>query len=308
MFAAAYAGSHGNKLYTFFNGNEATPTADPTAPVAPRRPIPSIDAPIQWFRSSGKSNYNALELHTEKSSSNGLSLLASYTYAHGLDNASAANLGSQNGGDFRDFRHPEAEYGNSDTDVRHRFTFSSLYNLPVGQGRTFLPDSGKTLDTLIGHWQVGGIATFSTGNWYTATEANNYSNVPDGGGNVGSSQRPDYAGNPNSKPCLAGTAFNTCAFNAPAEGTFGNVNRNTIRAPGTENIDFSLFKLFRLTERTNLEFRSEFFNILNHYNPLFAPAAASATVGATVRDTPGFGFVTAAQPPRQIQFSLKLSY
>jgi len=125
---------------------------------------------------------------------------------------------------------------------------------------------------------------------------------------VGSSQRPNYAGNPNSKPCLAGTYFNTCAFSDPDAGSFGTVNRNTIAGPGTEEIDFSLFKAMALTERFNLEFRSEFFNILNHYNPLFAPAAASATVGATVRDTPGFGFLTAAQAPRQIQFSLKLSY
>lgn len=308
LFTVAYAGSHGLKLYTFFNGNEATPTADPTAPVAPRRPVPSIDAPIQWFRSSGKSNYNALEFSLARSSSSGLSLLAAYTYAHGLDNASAANLGSQNGGDFRDFRHPEMEYGNSDTDVRHRFTFSALYPLPIGQGQRFLGTTGKALNTVIGNWQLGSIVTLSTGNWYTATDAVNFSNVPDGGGNVGSSQRPNYAGNPNSKPCIAGTYFNTCAFTDPAQGSFGNVNRNTIAGPGTEDIDFSLFKRLHLTERFNLEFRSEFFNILNHYNPLFAPAAASATVGATVRDTPGFGFLTAAQPPRQIQFSLKLSY
>ncbi|HEV2711218.1 MAG TPA: TonB-dependent receptor [Edaphobacter sp.] len=308
LLTAAYAGSHGLKLYTFFNGNEATPTADPTAPVAPRRPIPTIDAPIQWFRSSGRSNYNALEFSLARSSSSGLSLLAAYTYAHGLDNASAANLGSQNGGDFRDFRHPEAEYGNSDTDVRHRFTLSYLYPLPLGQGQRFLGNSGKALDTVIGHWQIGGIVTLSTGNWYTATDAVNFSNVPDGGGNVGSSQRPDYLSNPNSKPCVVGTYFNTCAFTDPVQGSFGTVNRNTIAGPGTEDIDFSLFKRLQLTERFNLEFRSEFFNILNHYNPLFAPAAASASVGATVRDTPGFGFLTAAQPPRQIQFSLKLSY
>lgn len=308
LFTAAYAGSHGLKLYTFFNGNEATPSADPNAPVAPRRPIPSIDAPIQWFRSSGKSNYNALELSLQRSSSSGLSLLAGYTYGHGMDNASSANLGSQNGGDFRDFRHPNAEYGNTDTDVRQRFTFSYLYPLPVGQGQRFLPNASKSIDEVLGHWQIGGIVTLSTGNWYTATDAVNFANVPDGGGNVGSSQRPDYAGNPNSKPCVAGTYFNTCAFSDPAQGSFGSVNRNTIQGPGTEDFDFSLFKLFRLTERLNMEFRSEFFNILNHYNPLFAPAAASATVGATVRDTPGFGYLTAAQPPRQIQFSLKLTY
>ena len=308
ILTAGYAGSHGLKLYTFLNGNEATPTADPTAPVAPRRPIPSIDAPIVWFRSSGKSNYNALEFSVERSASSGLTLLAAYTYAHSLDNASAANLGSQNGGDFRDFRHPELEYGSSDTDQRHRFTFSYLYPLPIGQGQLLFPKAGKLMDSVIGHWQIGGIVTLSTGNWFTATDAINFSNVPDGGGDVGSSQRPNYAGNPNSKPCIVGTYFNTCAFSDPALGSFGTVNRNTIRGPGTEDVDFSLFKRFNITERSDIEFRSEFFNILNHYNPLFAPAAASATVGATVRDTPGFGFLTASQPPRQIQFSLKLTY
>ncbi len=308
LLSVAYAGSHGTKLYTFFNGNEATPSPDPNSDPALRRPIPSINAPIQWFRSSGKSNYNALEVHTEKNSPDGLSLLASYTYAHGLDNASAANLGSQNGGDFRDFRHPELEYGNSDTDLRHRFVFSALYPLPFGAGKRFFPNASRPIDLVAGHWQLGGIATFATGNWYTATDAVSFANVPDGGGNVGSSQRPDYAGNPNGKPCLAGTAFNTCAFKDPQPGSFGTVNRNTIQGAGTENIDLSVFKLIKFTERAGLEFRSEFFNLFNHYNPLFAPAAASATVGATVRDTPGFGFVTAAQPPRQIQLSLKLSY
>ena len=309
LFTAAYAGSHGLKLYTFFNGNEATPTADPNAASAPRRPIPSIDAPIQWFRSSGKSNYNALELSMARSASSGLSLLAAYTYAHGLDNASGANLGSQSGGDFRDFRHPEAEYGSSDTDVRQRFTFSSLYPLPIGQGQRLLGTAGKALNEAVGHWQLGGIVTLSTGTWYTETDAtSNFANVPDGGGNVGSSQRSNYAGNPNGKPCVAGTYFNTCGFVDPPLGSFGNVSRNTIEGPGTEDVDLSLLKAVALSERFNLEFRSEFFNILNHYNPLFAPAAASATVGATVRGTPGFGFVTAAQPPRQIQFSLKLAY
>jgi carboxypeptidase family protein len=308
LFTLAYAGSHGLKLYTFLNGNEAMPSPDPTADVASRRPIPSIDAPIQWFRSGGKSNYNALEASIERSASSGLALLAAYTYAHGLDNASAANLGSQNGGDFRDFRHPELEYGNSDTDVRQRLTFSALYPIPVGRGQKLLAAANRWEDAAIGHWQVGGIMTLSTGNWFTATDAINFANVPDGGGNVGSSQRPDYAGNPNSKPCVPGTAFNTCAFTDPSLGSFGSVNRNTILGPGTENLDFSLFKRFNITENSNIEFRSEFFNLFNHYNPLFAPAAASATVGATVRDTPGFGYVTAAQPPRQIQLSLKLSY
>ncbi len=310
VLEVGYAGSRGLKLYTFLNGNQAAPTADPNIPYNVRRPIPQIDSAIQWFRSGGQSNYNSLQAKLERRFDNGFSFHINYTWSHSLDNASNANLGAQNGGDFRDMRYPNAEYGNSDFDLRHHAVIDALYDLPVGHGQRFASNIARPLDLIIGGWQFGGIASFGSGNWFTVTSNAGVSNA-DGGGNVGNSDRPDEIGNPNATPCVPGTWFNTCAFTVATLGTFGNVGRNTIEGPGFETIDFSLFKEFRVTERSHFEFRAEMFNALNHYNPLFARSGPQNANNATVYDpsNPGlFGVITAARSPRQIQLALKFLF
>jgi outer membrane receptor protein involved in Fe transport len=310
ILEVGYAGSRGLKLYTFLNGNQAAPTADPNIPFAVRRPIPTIDAPIQWFRSGGQSNYNSLQTKFERRFADGFSFHLNYTWAHSLDTASNANLGAQNGGDFQDMRYPNTEYGNSDFDIRHHLVVDALYDVPIGQGHRFASNIARPLDFIIGGWQFGGIGSFGSGNWYTVTSAAGVSNA-DGGGNVGTSDRPDQIGNPNATPCVPGTWFNTCAFTTAAVGTFGNVRRNTIQGPGFEIIDFSLFKEFHVTEKSRFEFRAEMFNALNHYNPLFARSGPQNANNATVYDPsnlPLFGVITAARPPRQIQLALKFLF
>ena len=89
-----------------------------------------FDTGIDLLRTDGFSNYNSLQVRLEKNFSHGLQFEASYTYAHALDDASSAALGSLNNGDFRDQRYPFLEYGNSDFDVRHRFVISYIYQLP----------------------------------------------------------------------------------------------------------------------------------------------------------------------------------
>ena len=305
-----YAGSRGLKLFTFLNGNQAAPTADPNSPYADRRPIPQIDSSIQWFRSGGQSNYHSLQAKLERRFANGFSFHVNYTWSHSSDTASNANLGAQNGGDFRDMRFPNAEYGNSDFDVRHHAVVNVLYDLPFGIGRRYASGISRPVDWLIGGWEVGGIGSFATGNWFTVTSNAAVSNA-DGGGNVGASDRPDQIGDPNATPCVPGTWFNTCAFTTATPGTFGNVGRNTIQGPGYEIIDFSLFKQFRVTENSRFEFRAEMFNALNHYNPLFAKSGPQNANNATVYDpsNPGlFGVITAARSPRQIQLALKFLF
>ncbi len=303
-----YAGSKGTKLFTFFNGNQATPTVDPLSPTAPRRPVPSIDAGIDWFRSTGKSSYNSFQAHYEKHFQRGLQFQASYTWAHSIDISSNANLGpTQNNSDFRDFRFPGAEYGNSDFDVRHRFVFSSIYELPFGHGKHFLGDASGTANQVVGGWQISNIVSVTTGNWYTVLDGNgNFANADSNAG--GASQRPDQIGDPRAKPCVTGTYFNTCAFGDPALGSFGNVGRNTIQGPSNKVWDFSMFKTFSIAERANLEFRAEFFNILNHTNFLFAKSGPQNGNGSTILGASQFGFLTAAREPRQIQFALKFSF
>jgi len=297
-----YAGSKGSKQYLFFNANQAAATTNSSLPFAQRRLFPLIDAAISEIQSAGRSRYNSLQVRAEKRFSRGLTFLAAWTWAHSLDLASSADLGAQNGGDFRNHLQPQWEDANSDFDVRHRFVFSYLYELPVGRGKRFLGDAGGVLNQIAGGWQFGGITTVSTGNWFTILDATNFSNSD-------SQQRPDLVGNPHATPCVPGTFFNTCAFANPAVGSFGNVGRNTIQGPGYQVWDFSLFKNFHLTERMNLEFRSEFFNMFNHANLQFAKSGPQNSISTTTFPSPGvFGFLTAARDPRQIQFALKLSF
>ena len=350
-----YAGSKGEKLYTFFNGNQAAPDPNANDATAPRRPVfatlinppnpnpcslahpedcaPVFDTGIDWFRSTGNSNYNSLQASFEKRFSKGLQFQASYTYAHSLDIASNANLGpTQNNSDFRNFRDPQAEYGNSDFDVRNRFVLNSIYELPLGHGKRFMGNAAGITNQVVGGWQIANILSISSGNWYTVLDSNaNFANADGGAGGV--SQRPDLVGDPNRAGIVPGNTttpgcqtlvsqggaapdkihtptawFNTCAFGDPPQGSFGNVGRNTIQAPGYKTWDFSAFKFFHTSEKTDLEFRAEFFNLPNHTNFLFANSGPQNGNNATILGTQQFGNLTAARPPRQIQFALKFSF
>jgi hypothetical protein len=342
VFTLTYAGSKGTKLYTFFNGNQAAPDPNPNDATAPRRPVfatligapgqcslatpqycaPVFDTGIDWFRSTGTSNYNSLQASFEKRFAKGLQFQASYTYAHSLDIASNANLGpTQNNSDFRYFRNPQAEYGNSDFDVRNRFVFNSIYELPFGHGKHFMGDATGFANQVVGGWQIANIVSLSSGNWFTVLDANgNFANADGGAGGV--SQRPDQVGDPNRAGMVPGNPtcvapakihtptafFNTCAFVDPPLGSFGDVGRNTIQGPGYKTWDFSAFKFFHTSEKTTLEFRAEFFNILNHTNFLFANSGPQNGNNATTLGTSQYGSLTAARPPRQIQFALKFSF
>ena len=338
VLEVSYGGSRGLKLFAFYNGNQAVPVlGTDSLPTAPRRPAndeapgasgpctlsdggvncnPALDVAIDTFRSNAQSNYNSLQVRLEKRYSHGLQYEAAYTFAHALDNASSADLGSVNNGDFRDQRYPNAEYGNADFDVRHRFVFSYVYDLPFGRGRLFAKNVSGFVNEILGNWQMAGVFSVATGNYYTATDITNVSGS-DGGGNVGVySSRPARVGNPNAKPCIPGTLFNTCAFADDSTipgiiplGTFGNAGRNIIEGPGYKTWDTSLVKQFPIREQMHLEFRAEFFNILNHVNYLFGQfGAISAEPTPLELGQTGFGYPLAARAPRQVQFALKFYF
>ena len=341
VLEVSYAGSRGLKLFAFYNGNQTTPTSDPTEATAPRRPAnnaapgapgpctlatpdncnPALDTGIGTFRSNTQSNYNSLQVRLEKRYSHGLQYEAAYTFAHALDNASSASLGSVNNGDFRDQRFPNAEYGNADFDVRHRFVFSYVYDLPFGRGRMFAKNASGFMNQVLGNWQMSGVFSAATGNYYTATDIVSVSNS-DCGGTVGfNCARPNLVGNPNTKPCVPGTLFNTCAFaDNNVQGTFGNAGRNIIGGPGYKTWDTSLVKQFPIREQMHLEFRAEFFNILNHTNFLFGQFGAISAEPTPLELDPNninsvatphvssFGYPLAARAPREIQFALKFYF
>lgn len=305
----SYVGSHGADLFGLFNGNQAVPTADATIPTAPRRPDPNIDAGIDTLRSNLFSNYTGLQLRLEKRFSHGLQFEAAYTYSHALDDASDASLGSQNQGDFRLQTAPYLEYGNADFDVRHRFVFNFVYELPFGQGQRFGSNMSGIANQIVGNWRVTGIISAQTGNWFTPTDdVVNISNS-DCGGAVFNCARPDVMGNPNAAPCVPGTLFNTCAFVANTVlGTFGDAGRNIIRGPGLQNWDLSFIKQFPIKDQMRFEFRAEFFNIWNHPNLQFADGTTTNENFSTERGASQFGFPTASLPPRLVQFALKFYF
>ena len=349
VLEVSYGGSRGLKLFAFYNGNQEIPTANASDPSAPRRPAhqvtpgapagdactldafynnpstyncnPAFDATIASFRSNTQSNYNSLQVRLEKRYSHGLQYEAAYTYSHALDNASSASLGSVNNGDFQDQRFPNQNYGNADFDVRHRFVFSYVYDLPFGRGKRFAGNASRVANQILGDWQMSGVFSHATGNYYTATDIVSVANA-DCGGTVGfNCARPNLVGNPNATPCVPGTLFNTCAFDHnTTQGTFGNAGRNIIQGPGYTTWDTSLVKQFRTSERTHLEFRAEFFNILNHVNYLFGSFGAISAEPTPLELDPNninttqnpalsaFGYAQAARAPREIQFALKFYF
>lgn len=362
LLDVSYAGSRGLKLFGFYNGNEAALATLPqfaalcianfggllACPTAERRPAqavapgaapgstcnlsvtdncdPVFDTSIATFRSNDVSNYNSLQVRFEKRPTHGLQFQAAYTWSHALDDASSASLGSQNAGDFRLQNDPLLEYGNADFDVRQRFVLSYAYDLPFGKNKAFGGNASGVWNQLIGNWQVAGITIATTGNWYTPTDIATNLSTSDGGGEVASASRPNVVGNPNGHPCVPGTLFNTCAFATnTVVGSFGDAGRNIIQGPGTQNWDISLFKIFPINERKRLEFRAEFFNAFNHYDPEFdnpgsfntniatqhgldETAAQTGCTNGNTNSNCAFGFAQAAHDPRFIQFALKFYF
>jgi len=353
VLEVSYAGSRGLKLFAFYNGNQAVPVpGTDSLPTAPRRPAnntdfphtpvgdglcdlnpvdlvngsnpncnPALDVTIDTFRSNTFSNYNSLQVRLEKRYSHGIQFEAAYTYAHALDNASSASLGSVNNGDFEDQRFPNSNYGNADFDVRQRFVFSYVYDLPFGRGRLFAKDANRVLNQIIGGWQMTGVFSAATGNYYTATDINDVLGG-DCGGTVGYyCSRPNVVGNPNGKPCVGGTLFNTCAFVDNTNlGTFGDAGRNIIEGPGYVTWDTAFDKQIPISEHKRLEFRAEFFNVLNHTNFLFGQFGAVSAEPTPLELDPNnintqqnpnaspFGYPLSARAPRQIQVALKFYF
>lgn len=303
MVEASYVGSKGNKEFIQPNVNQASPTADPSAPYAPRRPFPYVDASIAEITSEGFSNYNALQTSLTHRLSHGLSALVNYTYSKALGDGSTT-MGAQSNDGYRYSRDLADEYGPLDFDIRNRFAGSFIYQLPFGQGRRFGGSSSSSIDRIIGHWTVTGIVTLSSGNWFTVT---------DGNGNFANSdgqQRPNFVAGQKAtgKPCVAGTFFNTCAFTDPPLGSFGDVSLNSLEGPGYKDVDFALQKIVPIHGAMQLELRGEAFNAFNHPNQLFAAPGPQNGNNSTVLGAPSFGYVTAAQAPREIQIAAKFYY
>jgi len=291
-----YQGTGGRHYPTRFSLNQPLPydPAHPT-PFTARRPYPNLgDVYPQVFALS--SNYNAATVKVTHQSRS-FTLLGSYVYSKSMDIRSNTYTASSTGGsqpmDARDF---DRDYGPSDYDLKHRAIFSAVYHLPLGHGEQFLSHTGRTLDALIGGWQVSGIAIFQGGFPFSIAAADTQTLT----------ESPAPRANQVGNPYPAGFHktpqkwFDTTAFQQPAPGFLGNSRRNIIYSPGRENFDLAVLKNFQIVDRMRFQFRAEAFNAFNHINYL-APARS-------VQTTSTFGVISSAYTARDLQFGGKIIF
>jgi hypothetical protein len=308
-----YVGNRGVQLYSVRDINQLDPTsaaevacgnceANSHRPFGTRFPFLRY---INFLENGYTSIYHGLQVSATQRSWHGFSYVLGYTWSHAIDDASL-NRAPQPQNSFN----PAAERGNSDLDVRNRFTFSTTYDIP---GR-------KGFGQLLEGWQLNSIVVIQGGLPWTAF---------DFGDDV--SKTGEFADRWDLKPGVTVGSLPGFTVNKPypisqflqpptCPPCFGNMGRNIFRGPHYRNWDFSVSKAFRLTERFSAQLRGEFFNILNHTN---FGIPGSLLVNAFNNDlsspgsfgqVPGTPDVVAANPvigsggPRNIQLGLKLRF
>jgi hypothetical protein len=258
------------------------------------------------IQSVAASSYNSAQVHLERRASD-LQFLASYTFSKSLDNASG----------FQNLLNPfcfKCDRGLSGFDARHRFVFSYTYQLPL---KRFA--SGAIGKKLLDGWEIGGIYTYQTGVPVHLTDSSSDNSLT-GSYDFEPADRPDIVGpiqtqDPHKSGCAYGTGPGTSSpctavpnqffvnpnvFVTEPLGQFGNARHNMFAGPPINNWDFTVIKRVAFKERYSFEFRSEFFNLLNHtqfYNP-------NGDIGAGAQ----FGVVNLARDPRYVQFGAKLAF
>jgi hypothetical protein len=311
-FTIGYAGSKGTNI-----GNSVINYNDPVRLSASaqqaNRPYPEYFDPalpqagvqgtgrIRYIDSFGESFYHGMQVRFDKRSNRGLTFGLAYTYSktHGDgDNGGQEGINLQNPRDRRGSR------GLVSFDQTHKTVANFVWELP---GSNWKGIQGAVL----GGWQMNGIATIASGFPFT---------IGQGAGDIGmflSPVRPDVVGqaerdDPTRKLWFNPQAFQrvTCQIASRQDLChYGSAGNNILRGPGQRNVDFSLYKNFKLTERFGLQFRWEAFNFFN--TPWFGnPGGISfSSPSQVVPDGTRDGEIRSIQTPMRImQFGLKLRF
>lgn len=285
----SYVGNKGTHLLT-------TSYVNVLDPGTRTRPNPAFGQ-VEYRGNDSSSSFNGLQATIRRSFRRGWLLSGNYLWSHEIDN------GSPGGGDSefpQNVGCRPCERASGDFDARHVFNAASVYQLPFGEGRRFLSEPG-ILRSIFGSWDMTNIVTARTGLPLNVTVDRSASSVPDG--NTSSPQRPNQvAGVP---LYLPNGTINVAAFAVPAPGTFGNAPRNLLRGPALWQADLGLGKRVSVTERVQMQFRAEVFNIFNRaqYASPQADISNATTFGRTL-STVNTGPVGTGTP-RQLQFMLK---
>jgi hypothetical protein len=238
-------------------------------------------------------------------------LSVNYQWTHSIDDG---GLGGGEADAPQNVACHSCERSSSDQDMRSYFSANTIWQIPVGRGRAFLGNASRPTNFLLGGWQLSGIASARSGLPLNVTISRSASALPD---QLNKNQRPDRVPGvplyPDNK--IPQNWLNPAALSVPADGTWGNLGRNAVRAPGLWQLDPSLNKRFAVTERVGLNFRAEAFNVLNRAQ-YGRPAVSWAPPKGNVTNPNNYGVITSSYntnptgsgTPRELQFSLKVDF
>ena len=289
----AYVGNHGVDSVVNYNLNAATVLG---AGNAGRPEFGSFGrtAATNLLFAGYSSSYNALQVKFDRRFSGGFATTTAYTFGKGM----GFQTGDDGGLSF--YINQRRDYARNDFDRTHTFVQSIVYDLPFGKGKR-LVSSGLGA-AVLGGWRVSSFLTLMTGLPLYFTASSTSLQTPD------NTQTPDLVA---PVQILHGIGplnpwFSTSSFAAPAGKTFGNVGRNFLSGPGFFNLDASLSKSIRFTERCNLDLRLEAFGVTN--TPQFFFASNGGTAAGTTLASSSFGQITSASGGRQLQLGAKFNF
>jgi hypothetical protein len=332
----AYVLTVGNDLQAGIGNNEVSQLLPAGSSTSSFVPFPDFGQGGSYQRTIGRSVYNGLLITAEQHLNNGLNYLFTYTWSKTLSDAGDLLNGGNTGGYRAPWvpgLGPRYDWGPADFDIRNVFHASGGYELPFGKNKRFMGNVGKLGDAAVGGWSLNWIATLEGGQPITLGCPSGPTagtgcfdvRVPGQSQKLGlhkdSQGQLNWFGNPAAfeQPCLLGA--NGPIPNSPAgciplsgNAVLGGGLQSTT-APGVTKFDFSAFKAIQLSERFSMQFRAEFFNILNHPNfnaPGFGGNGVNSIPNSTNFTSSNFGEIgstrDAPYDPRQIQFALKLYY
>lgn len=265
---AAYVGNKGTHVFAGTGGdydpNQATLAGFGTLTTNQRKPYFrkfGWSQNLRYFASDASNNYESLQVKMEKRFSEGLQVLAHYTWSRNMD--------------FSGTYYPvdaHYSYGPADNNRAHALVVASLWEIPFGRGRKFGNALSKPIDLLLGGWQTNGVMTYASGLPFTpsyqACNADRDSGWcrPDVAGKWQASNPSQFGWFNTSDALLTANGQINGAWQRPQKGVQGNVGRNALWGPHFAQLDLSFFKTFAVTERIKVQFRAESFNFANHTN------------------------------------------
>ncbi|MBX7171450.1 MAG: TonB-dependent receptor [Pyrinomonadaceae bacterium] len=324
VWQIGYVGSVGTKLFRYRDINQpVNPRVSTARPFdnGPFAPSGGTFFYINYLETSANSNYHALQTSLNLKNVKGWTAQINYNWSHSIDNASDGQDYVANATQPDNSYRTDFERGNSNFDIRQRFTATVSYEVPnLFEKHKWIGDG----------WQLNAIVTLRTGSPFHVNFFDDYNGTGE------FFPRPDLVGNPYSGTKTPDSFLNLTAFKVPCTldaggsclpGTyhFGSLGRNALIGPGYKNLDFSVFKTTRITEKVKLQMRAEIFNILNHPNfssPLLPGFSVDASYNGIDSTGRGIGFLPITVTPdvgignpflggggsRNIQFSARLSF